>query len=104
MNGLKILALASLIGCGATLTPVVVQEKTKPGLRWSPMIGVVLEATDEKGVYRVTVNCRAWIEFNTQTVSDVDEECHETDYTGQAMLLVSRDQIQEMYDYWRKYY
>ena len=93
-----------LSGCGTEPVPI---EEPKPGLRWSPATGVVIEATEfhdsEGALYRVSILCTAYIDFTEQTVSEVEEECSLSDFEGEALLLVTRNQLQQIYDYWRRW-
>ena len=95
-----IVGIFLIIACGTTPVPV---ETPTPGLKWTPVAGIVLTATDKPDLYEVEITCKAWLDFATQTISKVDQECEISNYEGTALFLVTREQIQQNFDYWRRY-
>ena len=97
---LSIVIFVFLVACGTTPVPI---ETPTPGLKWTPVAGIVLTATDKPDLYEVEITCKAWLDFATQTISEIDQECEISNYEGTALFLVTREQIQQNFDYWRRY-
>ena len=105
MSGLMRLAiLISLMGvvfgCGTDPVP---PADLKPGLQISPIAGIVYEKVPDSNYYTVEIKCQAYLNFTTQEVSTVESQCDESLYEGEAVVLLTRSQIQEIFDYWRRY-
>ena len=101
---MKILLLSMflLMGCGAkALLP---DELPRPGFSWSPLIGLVLTATDTPGQYLAEIDCRTKLDFDEYKISeDKYFPCEMMGIEGKAWILVSKDQIAELFEYKKGY-
>lgn len=106
MKHLLLTCLIVLVtGCGETIKPVVIKEEnTRPGFSWSPMVGVIITATETPHRFVVSVRCIDYYDMLHNTLSVTEHPCETMDYTGKAYFLITREQLQDWSEYRTRYY
>ena len=103
MKTLILISLLILSGCGqkslsSSSLPV-------PGFSFSPVVGVVLTATDTPGLSRVDIDCRTEWDFDTGEISDdTYTPCEVADIEGKAGFYITADQIAALLEYKKQYW
>lgn len=97
-----LLSMVLLMGCGGkALLP---DDLPAPGFSWSPLIGLVITATDIPNHYLVEIDCRTELDFETAKVSDdLYFPCDVAGIEGKAIIGVTKQQLADFFEYKKGY-